>query len=82
MMEWTDDDVRKEIRDALKIAREDGLVKGLAEVRDMLAKLTAGPDGHTDDNPGDPKPPPAGDPKDSGDKTKKPRRSLWWGEQE
>lgn len=79
MADWTDDEVRKEINDAVRIAREDGILKHVRGLAERLDKLLAGPDGHPpDDTTG--QPPPPSDPKPSGAKDQKKRRSLWWGE--
>lgn len=75
-MEWTDDDVRKEIREALKIAREDGIIKRLGQLEEKLTSLITP---SSDDKDTEGKPPPAKDPKPSNEK---PRKSLWWGETE
>lgn len=77
--EWTDDEVQKEIRDAIAIAREDGILKHVRGLHEKLDKLM------TPENPeGEPtegQPPPEGEPKDSNAQDKKQRRSLWWGDQ-
>lgn len=71
--QWTDDEVKSEIADAVRIVRED---KFEAFVR---GKLPAPPD---DKNGGNGNPPSgqSGNPGDPGSSSKK--RSLWWGESE
>jgi hypothetical protein len=68
--EWTDDEVQKEIADAIAIVREDRFEK--------FARETLGKGGNP--NPGDPPTPtpPTGNPNDP----PKGKRGLWWGEPE
>lgn len=74
--EWTDEEVTAEIQQAIKIFREDHVVKSLGELKSLLAKPGSNDDSASgDDTSGNP--PPAKEPKDS---TVKPKKSLWWGE--
>jgi hypothetical protein len=68
--EPTEDIVRREIRRARQILREDRVIRAHSELMERLA-------------PSDPKPPgnpPAPVPKDPPDPPKK--RGVWWGDQE
>jgi hypothetical protein len=70
--EWTDEEVRQEIADALRIFREDKFEKF---VRSKIGPVTPG------DNNGDdktPPTPPRGDKQEGATAPKK--RSLWWGD--
>lgn len=74
------EDAKREIQEAIRILREDGIMVHLRGISEKLGKLF--PDGDPN-NPGDPKdgpgnPPPPTDPKDSSQKEKK---SKWWGDQ-
>lgn len=67
--EWTDDEVRAEIAEAIKIVREDRF--------EQFVRSKIGPVGGNSE-PTEPKAPPRGEPKDA--PTDKKKRSLWWGE--
>lgn len=72
--EWTDDEVTKEIRDAVAIVREDRLETFLR------SRFTNSSDGKDDSgNAGTDKGSDAGNGNPAGSKAKK---SLWWGESE
>jgi len=71
--EWTDDDVKAEIADAVRIVRED---KFEAFVR---GKLPAQP---TDPNGGNGQSGNAGDGSGNNPTAPKGKKSLWWGESE
>lgn len=77
--EWDDDEVQAFIRETIGIAKEDKIMSSVKGLHDRLDKLFPTGDPKPDDS-GDPTEPPATDPKQSGDKDKKPHRSLWWGE--
>ena len=67
--EWTDDEVQKEIRDAVAIVREDRLETFL---RSRFSNSTDDKDG-TGDKSGDGK-------DNSGDGNSPKKKGLWWGE--
>lgn len=68
--DWTDDEVQKEIADAVAIVREDRFSKWLKETLGSGGKPPAnGPGGN---------PPPPGPDSDP----PKPKKSLWWGDVE
>lgn len=72
--EWTDDEVRQEIADAVRIVREDrfeGFVRG-------LVGRPAGDVSSSDSGKDEVKSPPRGQQVDGATVTKK--KSLWWGE--
>lgn len=77
--EWTDDEVQALIRETVGIAKEDKIMSSVKGLHDRLDKLFPTGDPKPGD-PGAPPPPPPADPKASGDKGKRPNRSLWWGE--
>lgn len=73
--EWTDDEVKAEIKEAVRIAKEDGIY---TRIRNLESKLSGGSDPTADPSgkkPGEGDPPPKNDPKESGE-TK--RRGGWW----
>lgn len=73
--QWTDEEVQKEIKDAIAIVREDRFE---TYVRGRLGTPSGNPnDPPNPGNPGngDPNPNPSGDPP-------KAKKSLWWGETE
>lgn len=71
--EWTDEDVRAEIAEAVRIVAED---REKARYRELHGKYGSGDQPPADDGNG-PKPPPA---KDEPSKPKK--RTLYWGERD
>lgn len=73
--EWTDDEVRAEIREAIRIAKEDGIYRRIADLESKLSGRsdpTADPSGK---EPGEGDAPPKNPPKES-QETK--RRGGWW----
>lgn len=65
---WTDDDVKAEIREAVRIVHEDRQRATYAELHERFGDKPRDPD--------DPKPPPKEPTLDD----VKPKRSIWWGE--
>lgn len=80
---FSKEEIQAEIREAVRILREDGILGSLKGISEKLAK--AFPDGN-DNNDGNPDggsgstPPPKTEPKASSDDTGK-RKSKWWGDQ-
>lgn len=71
--EWTDDEVQAQIAAAIQIVRED---KFDAFLRSRTTPPDPNPPGGT--NP----PTPNGNPNPPDPNQSKPKKSLWWGEQE
>lgn len=71
--EWTDDEVKSEIAEAIRIVREDRFE---AFVRSRVPS-----NNDPNSNPGSPPPSNGGNPDANGGGEKK-RKSLWWGESE
>lgn len=67
--EWTDEEVQKEIAEAIQIVREDRLETFL---RNRFANPTTDPNAN-------PNPPASGG---NGNPTDKPKKGLWWGDSE
>jgi hypothetical protein len=71
--EWTDDEVQKEISEAVQIVREDRID---TLIRNRLSTTPANPDDKKDKAPES-----GGNPDDnSGGNAPAKRKSLWWGE--
>lgn len=69
--EWTDDEVRKEIADAIQIVREDRF--------EAFVRSRTPPTNDPNSPPNSP-PPSGGNNPDNGEQKK--RKSLWWGDVE
>jgi len=74
--EWTDDEVKAEIREAVRIAKEDGVYKRITALESRLSGGNSDPANPTGKKPGEGDPPPKGDPKNSAENP--PRRGGWW----
>lgn len=70
--EWTDDEVKKEIAEAVQIVREDRLE---TFIRGRFASTNNDPN----NNPNTPTDSGGGNPTDTG---QKPKKGLWWGDTE
>lgn len=81
---FSKEEIQAEIRDAVKILKEDGVLAHLKGISEKLAKAfpdtdpNGNPDNGNDPKDGSNNPPPKTDPKPSPAEGK---RSKWWGDQ-
>lgn len=77
--EWNDDEIKAEIAEAVRIAREDGILRSIRDLPNQLREAMGSGNPKPDSEPTEGNPPPPKEPKDSNATPKS--KSLWWGEQ-